>query len=180
MSEIREKYIILLLGALESPIPTIWHVQKEFFILSKIQPKFQDLFHFVKHYEGPYSQLLQESVKEPVFYIRPYEFDSNDAFYLTDRGKVILDSIRHEYARDDRFVHLDNTLKIIRSIYDRLSKNELLFLIYVTYPEYTELSIKYDSLVKNVKNRKTITSSLLEKGLITKDRYEELINIAIQ
>lgn len=175
LSEIREQFVILLLGAMERPVPTIWHVQKEIFILSKIQPKIQDLFQFVKHYEGPYSQLLQESVKEPIHYDRAYEFNSSDALILLSEGRDIFNRIKVENEKLESFARIINSLKLIRTIYDKLSKDELLLLIYVTYPSYIEFSNIYDDLVRNDDKRKRIASNLLLKGLITNSRYEELV-----
>ncbi len=175
LSEIREQYVILLLGATEKPIPTIRHVQKEMFILSKMQPKIQELFHFEKHYEGPYSQPLQESVRDPRYYDRAYNITSRDSIFLRPNGrKIFLDLV--EQTKDDRyFTILLNSLRMIRSIYDKLTKEELLFIIYDTYPDYIEYSNVYDNLVNNKDRREKIINNLRRKGLITKNRYEELL-----
>ena len=58
MVKIVEEYVVSLLGAEDKPVPTVWHLQKEFFILTKMNPKAQQLFNFVKHYEGPFSQVV--------------------------------------------------------------------------------------------------------------------------
>jgi len=176
LSEIRERFVILLLGVEDNPIPTKWHVQKEIFMFSKIHPKIQDLFHFAKHYEGPYSQLLQEAVIEPIHYERAYQFNYNNALILLPFGKDIFNNFKSEYRHLDSFIQTINSLKLIRTIYDKLSKKELLLLMYVTYPEFIEYSDIYNDLVNNNENRKSIANSLLEKGLITKNRFIELIN----
>ena len=173
-SEIREQFVILLLGVTDRPVPTIRHVQKELFILSKIQPKIQELFQFEKHYEGPYSPLLQEAVREPLHYDRAYQVSSNDALILLPKGRTIFDDLMQQYDNASNFKQIMDSLRLIRTIYDKLSKEELLFLIYVTYPEFIEFSNVYDNLVKNELKRQQILSNLLRKGLITKDRYEEL------
>lgn len=66
-------------------------------------------------------------------------------------------------------------LQLVRQMYDPLSKDELLFLIYVTYPNYIEFSSEYDRLVRDKRNRKHLADNLLEKGLVTRARYDELI-----
>jgi len=175
LSEIREQFVILLLGSTDEPIPTIRHVQKEIFILSKIQPKIQNLFQFEKHYEGPYSQLLQESVRDPRHYDRAYHVTSRDSLILLPNGQTIYDNLVQQTKDDRYFLSLINSLRLIRTIYDKLSKDELLFLIYDTYPEFIEFSNVYDNLVKNVERRNKIITNLRRKGLITKDRFEELI-----
>ena len=61
-----------------------------------------------------------------------------------------------------------------RELYDKLSENELLFLIYATYGEYTEKSDISNRLLSSA-SRKKFTKSLLEKGLISEERAKELI-----
>lgn len=170
----RERYIVLLLGVESNPVPSPWHVQKELFILSKVNPKLQELFSFEKHYEGPYSQLLDELVKEPLIYENAYVYGPN-GINLTSTGRRIYLSLRAKYKYDAKFLELLNALKLIRKLYDRLSKEQLLFLIYITHPEYVELSHIYDDLVRNTRKRRQLAESLLENGLVTEKRYKQLI-----
>jgi uncharacterized protein YwgA len=174
MLKIVEEYIVSLLGVEDRAVPTIWHLQKEFFILTRMHPKAQPLFNFVKHYEGPYSQVLQDSVKEPMYYEDAFISRGNGEIYITVQGRKIFENIKEKYATDEKFIQVLNSLKLIRDIYEKLSKEELLFLIYVTYPEFVEFSSIYDRLVKNSERRNELSQSLLKKGLITKGRYEEL------
>jgi uncharacterized protein YwgA len=174
MNEQREKYIILLLGASEKPCPTMWHVQKELFILSKVNPKLQELFRFEKHYQGPYSQVLQDLVHEPAHHGDAYTYD-NRGYYLTAYGRVVFDGIVEQYENNENFGRIFKALQLIRQMYDPLSKDELLFLVYTTYPEYTELSSEYERLVGDKRNRKRMADTLLHRGLVTKERYNELI-----
>lgn len=175
MSEIREQFIILLLGVNDRPVPTIRHVHKEIFILSQIQPKIQDLFQFEQHYEGPYSPLLQESVREPLHYDNAYQIISGDTLILLPKGRIIFNELKQQSETVRNFNQLLESLKLIRTIYDKLSREELLFLIYITYPEFIEFSNVYYDLVKNERKRHNIISNLQKKGLITKAKFEELI-----
>lgn len=175
MNQEVENYIILLFGVISKPIPTVWHVQKEMFILSKVNPKIQQFFNFEKHYEGPYSQVLQDLIKEPIYFEEAYAF-SSDGFYLTQYGKRIFEELKNQYRGNDRFEQLLTAMKLTRTMYDRLSKDELLFLIYITYPEYIELSNIYDRLVNDKDKKRHLAQSLLRKEMITKKRYEELVS----
>jgi hypothetical protein len=175
MVKIVEEYVVSLLSTQEKPVPTIWHLQKEFFILTKMNPKAQQLFNFVKHYEGPYSQVLQDSVRDPMCYEEAFAIKGNGEIYLTNQGKETFKEIRDKYGSDEKFVHFMRSLKLIREIYEKLTKEELLFLIYVTYPEYVEFSNIYSRLVENKEKKKQLSENLLKKGLITRDRYEELV-----
>lgn len=174
MLKIVEEYVVSLLGVEDRAVPTIWHLQKEFFILTKMHPKAQRLFNFVKHYEGPYSQVLQDSVKEPMYYEEAFVSRGNSEIYLTNEGRKTFCELKGKYSDDEKFAQILNSLKLIRDIYDKLSKEELLFLIYVTYPEFVEFSNAYDKIVKNVERRNQLSQNLLKKGLITQGRYEEL------
>lgn len=180
MLKIVEEYIVSLLGVEDRAVPTIWHLQKEFFILTKMHPKAQRLFNFVKHYEGPYSQVLQDSVKEPMYYEDAFVSRGNGEIYTTVQGRKTFEDIKEKYATDEKFIQVLRSLKLIRDIYEKLSKEELLFLIYVTYPEFVELSSVYDRLVKNRERRNQLSQSLLKKGLITKGRYEELTACVVE
>jgi hypothetical protein len=62
-------------------------------------------------------------------------------------------------------------MKMIRELYDKLSKDELLFLIHVTFPEFRKRSTYFDKLLAK---KKKLAKSLLKKGLITEKRFKEL------
>ena len=81
-----------------------------------------------------------------------------------------------EKYKNNSFQIFLSSLKLIRDLYDELENEELLFLIYETYPEYTEYSRISDELLKNKSKRVKITRSLLSKGIITEKRFEELKN----
>src|SRR4030043_331542 len=139
-NEIREQFVIMLLGVTNRPVPTLLHTQKEIFMLSKMQPKIQELFHFSKHYEGPYSQLLQASVKEPIYYNNAYEFDLREGLSLLSQGKNIYENINNTHVDDINYSKIIGSIKLIRQLFDRLTKDELLLLIYTSYPDYIEYS----------------------------------------
>ena len=176
LPKIVEEFIVSLLGSKEKACPTVWHLQKEIFIFTKMNPKSKPLFNFVKHYEGPYSEILQESLKEPMYYEDAFSIKQNGEICLTDEGQKIFDNLRKMYTHDEKFLHIINNFKLIRDIYDKLTKKELLFLIYITYPEHIEYSNVYDRLVRDKKKRIQLSEKLLKKGLITEERYKELIS----
>lgn len=176
LPKIVEEFIVSLLGSKEKSCPTVWHLQKEFFIFTKMNPKAKPLFNFVKHYEGPYSEILQESLREPMYYEDAFITKQNGEICLTDEGQKIFDDLRSRLAHDEKFLRIINNFKLIRDIYDKLTKEELLFLIYITYPEYIEYSNVYDRLVRDKKKKMQLSEKLLKKGLVTEERYKELIS----
>jgi hypothetical protein len=169
-----EEYIVSLLGSIEKSCPTIWHLQKEFFIFTRMNPKAKQLFNFVKHYEGPYSETLQESVREPMYYEDAFTTKQNGEICLTNEGQKIFNDLKSRFIHNEKFLHIINSFKLIRDVYERLTKEELLFLIYITYPEYIEYSNIYDRLVGDKKKKNQLSEKLLKKGLITEERYKEL------
>lgn len=175
MNEEIERYVVLLLGVIDRPVPSMWHLEKEIFMLSRASPKVQEFFNFEKHYNGPYSPILQEVVTEPLLYKDAYEYDENGKVSLTSHGKTIFRQIKHENKDNEKFDALITLLELIRQLYDKLSRDELLFLIYRTYPEYIDFSNVYDKLVLDMRTRIRLAESLLHKGLVTEERYKELI-----
>lgn len=145
------------------------------FILTKTNPILQDLFNFEPYHYGPYSQVLQDLAEEPFYFEEAYNFDDKGRIYITEEGKDEFNEILEENKGNKDFEELINALKLIRDFYDRLTVDELLLLIYVTYPDFTEYSSVSNRLLKNRKKRKFLSESLLKKGLITRKRYEELL-----
>jgi len=165
--EIIERYIILLLGVDDKPIPSIFHLEKELFILCKANPNVARNLEFIPHSYGPYSDVVRNLV-----YDSSYITIINGRIYLNDAGRKIYEELVKTYGENPRFKQFLELLKMIRRIYDKLSTEELLFLIYITYPEFRENSVYYEELVKK---KDKLASSLLRKGLITKQRYLEIV-----
>ena len=172
--EVIERYIILLLGTVNRPVPSREHLQKELFILSRTNPKIARFITFEKHYEGPYSLDIDELLRNPMYYPEAYQIDKNGRCWLTTKGKEIYGDIVEKYSENPRFRELISIMKMIRNMYEKLSKEELLFLIYITYPEYREKSNISDKLL-STKKRKELSKRLLQKGVITEERYKELV-----
>ena len=170
MNEGAEKYIILLLGVKDKPIPSMWHLQKEMFMLSRAIPKINEFFDFEMHYNGPFSSSLKEIIDAPLYYVNSHHVHKNGTISLTKNGTDIFKKIMAEH-HNKRFTDLVKTVSLTREIYDKLEKDELLFLIYQTYPKYIEHSDIYERLIAN---RKALADSLLAKGMITNKRHNEL------
>ena len=64
-----------------------------------------------------------------------------------------------------------DAIQFIRSVYDRLTDDEFMFLIYMTY-NYTEKSDRFEDLLKH---RKQLADGLERKKIITHQRYLELV-----
>lgn len=172
--EVIERYILLLFGAVDRPIPSPEHLQKEMFILSKANPKIANFITFEKHHKGPYSGDVVDLVSNPLYHEGAYRWGHGGKIYLTPEGKKIYEDLVKNYSDNPKFKEMLGMIKMIRDLYDKLSTDELLFLIYVTYPEYKELSEISNELLSSPK-REEIAKKLLEKGVITEMRYTELV-----
>jgi len=168
-----ERYLILLLGVVDRPIPSKEHLQKELFILSRANPRISEILKFDRHYKGPYSQEIDELIKSPSYYGGAFSVDKKGLCCLTEKGKKIYENLVRSHCEDERFKALLAAMKMVRELYDKLSVDELLFLIYVSYPEYRERSIFFEKLLSR---KKELAESLLRKGLITKKKFEELLS----
>jgi len=173
--EVIEKYIILLLGVkYKEPIPSSIHLQKELFVLSQANEKVGNVLKFMKHYFGPYSAELKDVSENPIYFDDAFIKESNNKIYLTSKGKEIFNEIINEMGESEKFKEFLSLLKMVRELYDKLTTDELLLLIYITYDDYTLKSSRSKELLKTNKRNK-IAKNLLRKGVITEKKYKELV-----
>lgn len=163
---IRSKFIALLLSGAERPIKTRINFQKELFIFSKSFPKFFDSFDFVPHYYGPYSRIAEDIIEN----YDDYFISDKNGIYLTSEGKKLGEESIQEFSEKNR-EKIEISRNIVRSLYDSLSNDELMFLVYKTYG-YTEKSEVIERLLEK---KEYLASRLLKKGIITEKRYQELV-----
>ncbi len=170
--ELLEKFAVLMIGIDDKPVPSLAHLEKELFLLTKINPKLDELFFFEKHYFGPYSkdlaEVLDENPQEDDFY-----YFKDKLICLNEKGKKYFSSIMLDIQQHNKNnLYLIRLMKLLRTIYDKLSFDELLLLIYETYPEYKDRSCYYWILDRK---KKRLVMSLLKKSLITNKRAEEIL-----
>lgn len=167
---VTEQSIILLLGVDKRPVRSMLRLEKELFLLTEAIPKFQKIILFSAHYKGPYSQEVNELVTDPVYYKDAFDLDEH-GIRLTTKGREDFKEIIEELKARPLYNSIMTALKLIRTLYDKLNDDELLLLIYDSYPEYTKKSAKSDEINRA---REQLSQSLLKKRLITEERYAEL------
>lgn len=172
-----EQLIILLLGSSPGPIPSAEHLQKEAFILSQVNPKLAPLLRFEAHHRGPYSARLQEVSQDPLYHEHEYAINAGGSMELTAAGKKKYDEIVSSSGAQEMYDDLVIAANLIRHMYDRLTVDELLFLICDKYPEYTSKSGVRDKY-KDPDTRRRLATSLIKKEIITGGRFEELVGNA--
>ena len=168
--EIIEELIISLLGVDKRPLNGKTHLQKEIFLLTESNPKLKELFNFKKHYYGPYSQVIDQVIEEPFHKDNPYEFDQ-EKISLSYSGRREFQKIGEKMGAE-KFAKLKNALSLIRTLYHNLDSEEILLIIYATYPKYVEKSSIIDNIIKK---KDIIIKRMLSKKSITELRAKELM-----
>jgi hypothetical protein len=171
--EFVESYAILMIGTIQTAIPSILHLQKELFILSKVKPEIQKHFDFRAHYKGPFSQILNNVIEDPTFTKNAFDIKENK-IVLDKNGLKEFKKIVEEYKENQKLKDTLLQMNFIRKLYDGLSTNELLFLIYDTYKEFPERSLVSDKILKNLFLTNNIIENLFKKSYITYDKFFEL------
>ena len=166
-----ENLILLVLGATDKKI-SVLHLEKEVFLLWNFHPKIRDYLSFIKHYKGPFSKEIQETIKDPLYlenhwtYVPPKRGDKLSGGFvgLTPMGREEYKRLEQKIKeRNDELIHLLAGIKIVRELYDKLTMEELLFLIYDTYPDYIEKSNVY----KDIECKKSqLVENLIKKGVM--------------
>ena len=169
-----EDLIILLLGSSPNPMPSRWHLQKEMFVLAQTNPKLFPLIGFEPHYSGPYSYRLQEASLEPFYRAGAYKADRAGRLRLTEAGKRVFDKKVSDAGPRSKLASLLIVAGVVRMMYDKMSAEELLFLICDTYPDGVERS-DARCVLGDAPARRRLADSLLKKELITPSRWSEMV-----
>jgi len=178
-----EYIILLLIGFADKEISCL-HIQKEIFLLCEFDEDLKEFYDFIKHYRGPFSSIVDDSISNPFYLsgcwdiIPPKSYDKLSGGYLkiTDEGKEKLSKFldKVDETNNSKLIHIINGAEILSRMYNSLSLEELLLLIYAEFPDFTEKSNVYDK----IKNKKEILSKkLLEGDFIDKGKYQELLQL---
>lgn len=172
MEDARENYITLLLGAGDGPIPSALHLRDGMFMVSKGVPMAAELFDFEPGIDGPYSKALDRILGSDAHRDSPY-WKRDGHVALTADGRKELEKITAKYEDDARFSELMWIMGLVRKLYDRFTRDQMLFLTCRTHPDYVVVPGPLDDPAY----RGDLLSSL--KPLLTDERYEELLQIEV-
>ena len=174
----RENLVLLLLGDSGKPLSML-HLEKEAFLLWKFHPGMKDFVNFMKHYRGPFSKELQKTVLSPIYCVGCWKYSRDRDDDLTGGHVRIEPKGGKEYQRlakrmreDPDLRQLLSAIDMVRELYSPLSPEELLLMIYDTYPEYIKMSDVYADINRR---RKPISVSLFKRGVIDQQRLESLL-----
>jgi hypothetical protein len=174
-----EHLILLLLGARDQKT-SLLHLEKEAFFLWNFHPDIKKFMTFISHYRGPYSEEIQQVIRNPFnlincwTYIPPARNDTMSGGYveLTPQGRREYQRLYTASSANPQMEPILAAMKMVRELYDKLSLEELLLLIYDTYPEYQKKSDVFEVIRKA---KKKLAENLVKKGFIDEERYEDLI-----
>jgi len=172
-----ENFILLVLGMADREL-SLLHLEKEVFLLWNFDKKLRDSLQFIKHYRGPFSKEIQETIQNPLYledcwiYISPKDKLSGGYVKLTPAGRQEYKRLLERVQKNDDLIHLLAGIKMVRELYDKLTLEELLLLIYDTYPDYIEKSEVWKDIAKK---KSQLAISLKKKGVASDDRYISLI-----
>lgn len=158
-----EKVILYALGALDyQPLRSKTKLEKLLFLLSNVFKDLKGLLRFEPYFLGPYSQIVDDSLEDLIRYGLVDE--SNNTYFLTEKGKLIYDRLT---PKEELLEVLGDFKQFLNDIPD----DEVLAFIYVTYPEYTTESAKWNKLKTK---RVEIALSLLQKQKVSFNKAVEI------
>lgn len=174
--KMRELIILFILANSIKKI-SILHLQKEAFLLWKFDNQLKDSMHFISHLKGPFSRDIEETIEYPMALIncwKTYKPSRNDDLSggfikITSKGITKYNKIEKEIKKSEieELLHLLTASQIVTHIYNKLSVEELLLLIYDTYPNFTKKSSIYEKIYSN---KDIISKQLIAKELIDEKR----------
>jgi len=160
-----KELIILLLGVVNRPT-TIFHLQYELFVLNETKVDLNIINEYVETIDDNNNNNNNNN---------NYSNTNNNKIRLNEKGKTYYDEIHNKYSsssnKHEKFKILLVVMKLIRNLYDKLTVEELVVLL---YEDITEASALVDGLNHNYKYK--VIEGLYKKGYITEKRYRELLS----
>jgi predicted HTH domain antitoxin len=158
-----ERYLFLLLFASDSsrkfsqPVRGNTWLQKEMFVLSKLNPQLADDAEFDAYAMGAYSDTVAEIQDE--FYISGFAERNPEGIRLTLEGRKEAEKVWTHATDTER-----KTVSMVKTWLNDLTFNEMLAIVYAEYPE----SASKSQVLKQVDARlPDLAISLLKKGKVT-------------
>jgi hypothetical protein len=167
---IEQNIATMLLGVeLKRPVPSLLHLEEEVFMLTRVFKLLGEEIKFEPSERGPRAPTLQEIIKNLRFYSR-FSADT-DGIRLSRYGEKVYDELSDVLKSNPDFHDIITMFKLTRKLFDDVTEQQLLLLIYDLYSEYVTKSTEYENIISE---RKKLSRELLKNKKITKERCEEL------
>lgn len=160
-----DKLLLFAVGLDGKNLRTKVKLQKFIFLFTRALPYlFEDPIIFVPHKKGPYS----EEIEDVILTLIDNGLLVKDKYVLSELGIDVYNSLSLPSEIEDLMIDIKDLLCI-------LNENELLTLIYASFPDFTKNSEYWDSLkpylIDNVSN-------MYLKGAITYTKALEISNLS--
>lgn len=174
-----ENLIVLILGSGKKPLSHL-HLQKETFLLWNFHPSIKVYLNFIKHYKGPFSKDIAETIQAPFYleehwsYTSQKKADSLSGGFITLTEKGYKEYLRliSKMKENEETQHLLSGIKMVREIYDNIEMEALLLLIYENYPDFIDKSSVSNQIYLK---KERLARKLHYDGLIDDDKLVDLI-----
>lgn len=163
--DIVKKYSLLLLNAIDNePIKGKTRFMKELFLISKNILELEEITDFEADNYGPSSDYVSNTLED--LEVVKLLNKINGRYMLTDSGKEIVDIIKKDISENEV-----DMIEDMKRLCNNLNTDEILALVYYTYPEMTIESLVKDKIESK---REKIALSLLKKGKVSIGKASEI------
>lgn len=147
------------------PIPSVTHLQKEIFLLSRRTPfsEMKDIYHFEPLWYGPFSKELSGDLTD----FQSRGIISFDELRLTNEGFRIASSVWNALSDFEK-----QQIFEVKANFNYMSLTELLETVYSRYPKFTKRS----ALKKEVVDK--YFADFLQENDITEEDVVSAVNLA--
>ena len=176
MSELQKIMVILLYSNGEEPIigktkfDKELKLQKEVFLVSQNISEIGKESSFDADYYGPYSETVVEEFKGLA--LDDVVQDNQTSIRLLPLGKEIAKELVKSYNKKILDIVSD-----FKKLLNNMSQEEILTLIYTSFPDYTEESVVKEDVMKN---RIKVAIQLYKKGKISLERASEIAGLTLE
>lgn len=144
--------------------------QKEMFLIADYIERVREEAQFIPHIFGPYSESVEIALEDLISLglVRK----SGNAYILTLEGVQVWEKIKSAFSDDE-----SGAIEDYKAFFNDMSSDEILLFVYVTYPEYTQESVRYrDILLKRV----PLSVSLYRKDKVSLEKGAYLAGMNIE
>lgn len=166
-----QKYIVLLLDANNNtPIKGNSWFQKELFLISRNVRDVEEEASFDSDMYGPWSENANEQLED--LELDDVVSKSKNKIWLSRLGKVLANELKKTIPVDEQ-----KMVSEFKELLNNLSIDELLTLIYFTYPKFTDESLVKDKIQKN---RQHNAIKLYKKRVVSLEKASEIAGVPLE
>ncbi len=162
------KFLLALFHVENGTIRGSTKLQKEMFYLSRAIPRLFEEDIFGKHDYGPYSEELDDSLIEVLELEGLLDIEEGretNLYILTAEGRKIAKKAFDALPENEKNVVLST-----KSLFEDLTTEEIVFVVYILFPEMTDYSRLKKKLLLDKKNKLRLTRILYTKGKFSLDK----------